>query len=172
MFFRVDYAMSVLLVGFVAGLLLSGATKNIAPRRLGRGYYVTAFIVLLSRTAISVYAILVGGASIWNAVGGFLGDALALLFAALFGVAARRIDTREFLADSSVLEALFMTLAFTFSLAGIGKMFSMTPMTEFFAQSGYSITFLKFIIVAEIFGSLGLLFIAVDQAAGIVRPDC
>ena len=157
MFFRVDYAMSVLLVGFVAGLLLSRATKNISASRLARAYYIAVFFVLLSRTVISVYAILIDRVSLWNTVGGFLGDVLALLFAALFGVAARRIDSREFLTDSSVLEALFMTLAFTFSLAGVGKMFSLTPMIEFFTQSGYSVTFLKFIIVAEIFGALGLL---------------
>jgi uncharacterized membrane protein YphA (DoxX/SURF4 family) len=146
-----------MLVGFVAGLLLSGATKNIAPRRLGRGYYTAVFIVLLSRTAISICTILIGRVSIWNTIGGFLGDVLALLFAALFGMATRRIDTRQFLTDSSVLEALFMALAFTFSLAGVGKAFSLTPMIEFFTQSGYAVTFLKFIIVAEIFGSLGLL---------------
>ena len=50
-----------------------------------------------------------------------------------------------------------MALAFTFALVGVGKAFSMTPMTEFFTQSGYSIPFLKFIIIAEIFGGIGLL---------------
>jgi hypothetical protein len=50
-----------------------------------------------------------------------------------------------------------MALAFTFALAGLGKAFSLAPMTEFFAQSGYSLTFLKFIVIAEIFGALGLL---------------
>jgi uncharacterized membrane protein YphA (DoxX/SURF4 family) len=50
-----------------------------------------------------------------------------------------------------------MTLAFTFVLAGLGKAFSMNPMTEFFTQSGYSATFLKFITMAEVFGAIGLL---------------
>ena len=50
-----------------------------------------------------------------------------------------------------------MALAFTFAFAGIGKAFSMTPMTEFFTQSGYSVSFLKFIVMAEIFGAIGLL---------------
>jgi hypothetical protein len=40
-----------------------------------------------------------------------------------------------------------MSIAFTFALAGIGKAFSVAPMTEFFTQSGYSVTFLKFFIV-------------------------
>jgi uncharacterized membrane protein YphA (DoxX/SURF4 family) len=48
-------------------------------------------------------------------------------------------------------------LAFTFALAGIGKAFSFVPMTEFFVQSGYSVAFLKFIVIAEIFGGIGLL---------------
>ncbi len=30
-------------------------------------------------------------------------------------------------------------------------------MTEFFTQSGYSVTFLRFIVIAEIFGGIGLL---------------
>ena len=39
-----------------------------------------------------------------------------------------------------------MGLAFTFALNGAGKALSMTSMTEFFTQSGYSVSFLKFII--------------------------
>jgi uncharacterized membrane protein YphA (DoxX/SURF4 family) len=50
-----------------------------------------------------------------------------------------------------------MALAFTFVLAGIGKAFSMSSMTDFFTQSGYSVPFLKFIVIAEIFGGIGLL---------------
>jgi uncharacterized membrane protein YphA (DoxX/SURF4 family) len=50
-----------------------------------------------------------------------------------------------------------VTLAFSFALAGIGKAFAMAPMTEFFSQSGYSVTFLKFIIIAEVLGAIGVL---------------
>jgi uncharacterized membrane protein YphA (DoxX/SURF4 family) len=59
--------------------------------------------------------------------------------------------------DPSVLGVLCMALAFTFGVAGIGKVFSMAPMADFFAQSGYSVTFLKFIVISEIFGAIGLL---------------
>jgi uncharacterized membrane protein YphA (DoxX/SURF4 family) len=58
---------------------------------------------------------------------------------------------------SSILDAKCVALAFSFALAGIGKAFAMVPMTEFFIQSGYSVTFLKFIIIAEVFGAIGLL---------------
>lgn len=50
-----------------------------------------------------------------------------------------------------------MLLAFTFVLAALGKAFSTAPMTEFFTQSGYSTGFLRFIVIAEGFGALGLL---------------
>jgi len=90
-------------------------------------------------------------------VGGLAGDLLGLFFGILFGLAARRKDTRELLTDPSILGALCMALAFTFALAGVGKAFSMAPMTDFFTQSGYSVTFLKFIVIAEIFAGIGLL---------------
>jgi uncharacterized membrane protein YphA (DoxX/SURF4 family) len=48
-------------------------------------------------------------------------------------------------------------LAFTFAVAALGKAFSMSGMQQFFAQSGYSLTFLKFIIIAEVFGAICML---------------
>jgi hypothetical protein len=157
MFYRVDYAVAVLVLGFFAGVLFSSATKEITPSRLARGYYIAVAILLVLRTGAFAAGILTGHSSFWNPVAGFLGDLLGFLFGALFGLALRRRDWREFLTDSSVLGALCMALAFTFGVAGIGKAFSMAPMTDFFAQSGYSVTFLKFIVIAEVFGAIGLL---------------
>jgi uncharacterized membrane protein YphA (DoxX/SURF4 family) len=88
---------------------------------------------------------------------GIVGDLINLLFGALFGVAVRRKDARGLLTTPLFLRALCMGLAFTFALSGAGKALSMTSMTEFFTQSGYSVSFLKFIMIAEIFGALGLL---------------
>jgi len=157
MFYRVDYAVAVLLLGFVAGVLFGRTTKEITPSRLARGYYIAVAILLVLRTGASAAGMLANHSSSWSPVSGFLGDLLAFLFAALFGLALRRSDGREFLTDSSVLSALCMALAFTFGVAGIGKAFSIAPMADFFAQSGYSVTFLKFIVIAEIFGAIGLL---------------
>jgi hypothetical protein len=50
-----------------------------------------------------------------------------------------------------------MALAFTFGIAGVGKAFFIAPMADFFTPSGYSVTFLKFIVLAEIFGAIALL---------------
>lgn len=157
MFYRVDYMLAVLAIGFLAGLLFAGQTAGIPSSRLAKGYYIAVAILLGLRTVAFTGSMLTVGHGWWATAGGLIGDILGLLFGALFGLALRRKDGREFLLDSKILAALCMGLAFTFALAGVGKAFSMTPMTEFFTQSGYSVPFLKFIVIAEIFGGLGLL---------------
>ncbi len=157
MFYRVDYTMAVLLAGFLIGLLVGTATEKVAATTLARRYYVAIAILLVLRTSIFGYAILISSQSVLTPVGGILGDLSSLLFGVLFGLAARRKDTRELLTDPSILGALCMALAFTFAIAGVGKAFSMAPMTDFFTQSGYSVTFLKFIVIAEVFAGIGLL---------------
>jgi DoxX-like family len=158
MLYRVDYAMAVLLAGFLAGAVFGGKLRNLASSRLARGYYMIVAIVLVLRTVAFAIGMLGGGGagfSSWTAR--LFGDVLSILFGALFGLAVRRRDARDFLTDSSIFAALTMTLAFTFCVASLGKAFSLIPMTEFFTQSGYSVGFLKFIVIAETFGGLGLL---------------
>lgn len=157
MFYRVDYATAVLLVGFLTGFLFSRSAEKIPSARLARRYHAAVAILLVLRTSVFAVTMLSAGNARWSTLGGLIGDLLAVLFGALFGLAARRSDGREFLVDPNVLAALIMSFAFTFTMAAVGKAFSMTPMTEFFTQSGYSIAFLKFIIIAEIFGGIGLL---------------
>jgi hypothetical protein len=157
MFYRVDYALAVLSVGFLAGLLCSRRTEDLPPSRLAQAYYAAVAILLVLRTAAFAGSMLTTGYGRWGTAGGLIGDILGLLFGALFGLAMRRKDGRAFLLDANVLAALCMGLAFTFASVGVGKAFSMTPMTEFFTQSGYSVPFLKFIVIAEIFGGIGLL---------------
>jgi uncharacterized membrane protein YphA (DoxX/SURF4 family) len=157
MFYRVDYEMAVLFAGFLAGALGGGTTKNIAPSRLARGYYAVVAVLLILRAGAFACSMLPSHANFWSAVGKLIGDFLWISFGFLFGLAIRRRDGREFLTDSSALAALRMTLAFTFALASLGKSFSSAQMTEFFTQSGYSVAFLRFIIMAEIFGGIALL---------------
>lgn len=157
MFYRVDYTMALLLGGFLLGMLFGRKTETIAAASLARRYYVIVATLLVLRTGIFAYTMVVGPQRFMSTMGGLAGDLLGFLFGALFGLAARRKDTREFLTDPSILGALCMALAFTFALAGVGKAFSMAPMTDFFNQSGYSVTFLKFIVLAEIFAGIGLL---------------
>jgi uncharacterized membrane protein YphA (DoxX/SURF4 family) len=157
MFYRVDYMLAVLLAGFLVGLLFSKVLGKIAPSSLARNYYVAVAVLVTLRAGVFACAMLMSHQSFWTSSGGIVGDLTTLLFGALFGLAARRRDYREFLTSPMILRALCMMLAFTFALAGTGKAFSMAPMTEFFTQSGYSVAFLKFIVIAEILGGIGLL---------------
>jgi uncharacterized membrane protein YphA (DoxX/SURF4 family) len=157
MFYRVDYVLAVMFVGFIVGALFSGPTANVPPSRLARGYYVVVACLLVLRTGAFVGTMLASNAGFWSTASGLIGDLLGFLFGALFGLASRRNDSRQIMTSSRVFGALCITLAFTFALAGIGKAFSVAPMTEFFVQSGYSVAFLKFIVIAEIFGAIGLL---------------
>jgi len=157
MFYRVDYTLCVMFAGFLAGVLFSRPLADVRPSRLARGLYVAMAILLVLRTGMFACTMLATQQSFWRTFGGFIGDLTGFVFGGLFGLATRRKDARELLVDPSVLAALRMALAFTFSLAGIGKAFSMASMMEFFTQSGYSINFLKFIVIAEIFGAVGLL---------------
>jgi uncharacterized membrane protein YphA (DoxX/SURF4 family) len=56
-----------------------------------------------------------------------------------------------------VLAAIRVGVAFTFALTGIGKAFSMPFMTSVFTQYGYPITFLRFILVAEIIAGVAII---------------
>jgi uncharacterized membrane protein YphA (DoxX/SURF4 family) len=157
MLYRVDYIVAVMLTGFTLGALLGRPTAGVSSSRLARGYYIVAIVLSVLRTGVFIESILGSYAKPWSTVGGCIGDLLGLTFGALFGLAIRRKDARDFLTSSSILDAKCVALAFSFALAGIGKAFAMVPMTEFFAQSGYSVTFLKFIIIAEVFGAIGVL---------------
>lgn len=157
MFYRVDYMLAVLFAGLIAGWLFGKRTVRLKADHLGFGYYVATAVLLSVRAAAFTGWMVLPQQSVWKNVSGVTADLTGFLFGALFGLALRRTNPRDFLVDKSVVDALRLTIAFTFILAGIGKAFSMGPMTEFFTQSGYSIAFLKFIVIAEILGSIGLL---------------
>jgi uncharacterized membrane protein YphA (DoxX/SURF4 family) len=157
MFYRVDYMLAVLFIGFVLGFMLSRTTEYVLPGDLVRTFYAITAILLFLRAALFACTMLWSHQNLSTTLGGVVGDTLSLIFGALFGLALRRKDAREILTSSAIFSALCMFLAFIFAIAGIGKAFSMTPMTEFFTQSGYSVSFLKFIVIAEIFAALGLL---------------
>ena len=157
MLYRVDYIVAVMLAGFALGALLSRPTTGVSSSRLARGYYIVAIVLSVLRAGVFIEGMLGSHAKPWGIVGGCIGDLLGLTFGALFGLAIRRQDARDFLTSSSILDAKCVALAFSFALAGIGKAFAMVPMTEFFSQSGYSVTFLKFIIIAEVLGAIGVL---------------
>lgn len=156
-FYRVDYIVAVMLVGIGLGALLSKSFARISSWRLARGYYLLVMVLVVLRASVNIVGILGSRARPWSTVSGCIGDVLGLTSGVLLGLAIRRQDPRSFLTSNSILDAKCASIAFSFALVGAGKAFGMVPMTEFFVQSGYSVTFLKFIIVAEIFGAIGVL---------------
>jgi uncharacterized membrane protein YphA (DoxX/SURF4 family) len=125
--------------------------------------YFDTVMGLLALSSISLtFRLTLGHGPAWT---GVIGDLSGLLYGALFGVAVRRDDRRALLLDRAVLSALAISIAVTFASAGLGKAFSMTPMHEFFAQSGYPDTFLRFIIIAEVLGALAMLIPCAVPAA-------
>ena len=157
MFYRVDYMLAVLLAGAGLGALFGKATAAVPSARLARIYYAVTAGIVICRTIAFAWTTVAPHARFAGTVWGLAGDCTGLLFGVVFGLAARRPDSRSLLAEPSILEAFCLGIAFTFALAGVGKAFSMGPMTDFFTQSGYSIAFLKFIVIAEVFGALGIL---------------
>jgi uncharacterized membrane protein YphA (DoxX/SURF4 family) len=157
MFYRVDYNLAVMLAGFVVGALFSRRTAGIDSSRLAGACYAAVAILVVLRTCAFTGVLIASHTQPFNTAGGLTGDLLGFLFGAFFGLALRRGGGGAFLRSSTLLRALCLMLAFNFAMAGIGKAFSMGPMTEFFTQSGYSVAFLRFIDIAEVVGALGLL---------------
>jgi uncharacterized membrane protein YphA (DoxX/SURF4 family) len=154
MFYRVDYVFAVLGAGFLIGLFTGKRTLRFPASRVAQAYF-NIVIALLAFSSISLtFRLSLGHGPAWT---GAISDLAGLLYGALFGIAVRRADRRELLLDPAVLSALAISIAVTFASAGLGKAFSMAPMHEFFAQSGYPDAFLRFIIIAEVLGALAML---------------
>lgn len=162
MLYRVDYVFAVMGAGFLIGLLTGRWTLRFTPSSMAQSYF-NAVLVLLALSSIRLtFFLAMGHAPAWT---GVFSDLPGMLYGALFGIAVRRSDQRELLLDRAVLSALAISIAVTFASAGLGKAFSMAPMHEFFAQSGYPDAFLRFIIVAEVLGGLAMLIPCAVPAA-------
>ncbi|HTV10200.1 MAG TPA: DoxX family protein [Candidatus Aquilonibacter sp.] len=157
MFAGVPYLISILFVGLVIGTILATHARSWPDSEVARAFYrLTAFLLTVS-FSLSVWRILGPAPKVVVVVATVFGGVLSVSFATIFGMAIRRDDSRRLLGQPQVLDAIRMTVALTFAIAGIGKAFNMPFMTEFFVQSGYSITFLHFIMIAEVLGAVGLL---------------
>lgn len=155
MFYRVDLVVGTILAGFLIGLFIGKA--SVRPEKIASWYYGVVSGLLVIGFGASTFGMLSKPNQISSLTAGIAGVLSNLCFGAVAGVAVRRLPSRDVLEQPLVLATLRMIVAFTFAIAGIGKAFSMSYMTDFFTQSGYSITFLKFIIVVEVLGAVGLL---------------
>lgn len=157
MFSGLPYLISVLLAGLLLGAILAPVTRAKSNLRLAREFYSVTALLLSISFSINVWMILGHPSNVFIVIAKICGSLLSACFAAIFGIATRRRESRPLLGQPQVLEAIRMTVALTFAIAGIGKAFNMDFMTQFFTQSGYPITFLKFIMLAEVLGAVGLL---------------
>jgi uncharacterized membrane protein YphA (DoxX/SURF4 family) len=158
LFYRVDYAVGIIVGGFLLGYFFSKISSTISAERVGRSFYWVAAILTLARTLLLVGVMFAPHVSWLLLLGNLFGDSLGVAFGVVCGLAARRCDGRTLLSDPPVFNGLCVIVAFNFGLSGIGKAFAFKPMTEFFALSGYPVGFLQFIMVAEVFGAIGLLW--------------
>lgn len=157
MFYRVDYVVAVMLAGLAFGLLVNRATSNIKPARLARLYFVIVAILVVLRVMVFACSVVFPGAKVWSIAGNAMGDTGNFLIGFLFGIALLRVDRREILCDPAVYSILCISAGVGFVMTGYVKALYMQGMTQFFTQSGYSVTFLKFIMTAEVLGGAALL---------------
>lgn len=157
MIYRVDYVLGVMLAGLAFGLLANRATSGIKPSRLARFYFVLVAILLVLRVVVFACAVVFPGPKVWSIAGNAMGDTGNFLVGFLFGIALLRADGREILCDPAVYSILCISAGVGFVMTGYVKALYMQGMTQFFAQSGYSVTFLKFIMTAEVLGGAALL---------------
>lgn len=169
MIYRVDYVLGVMFLGLVVGFIFSRWTSAAEPSRLARGYFVVVAILLALRAVVFAITVVLPAAHFWTTTGNAMGDVTNFFFGFLFGIALLRRERREILCDPSIYFILCISAGIGFIMAGYVKAFSMQGMTQFFAQSGYSPSFLKFIMTAEVLGGAALLipFTVLPAIAGL-----
>lgn len=157
MFYRVDYMLGLIVAGFILGAGLARSSSRLEASRLARYYYIwTVFRAVVAGIVLAGTVVFPLG-KLWSNVGGPTSDLSNLLFGALIGLAVFRRQRLDLLREPAVYSALCLATAIAFVTAGLAKPFFMQDMIDFFAQSGYSLAFLKFIIIAEVLGGLALL---------------
>lgn len=153
----VHYLVSLLLAGFLGGTILAPVVGPRSSLEIARAFYwVTAFLLVVSFTA-AVCIMLGCSPKTFPIIAKIAGASLTMCFAGIFGIAVRWKGSPRILSQPEVLDAIRMTVALTFAIAGIGKAFNVPFMTQFFTESGYSVTFLHFIMLAEVLGAVGFL---------------
>lgn len=153
----VPYVISVFLVGLLLGAISARFVRSVPDSKLAQWFYIATAVLLCISFSINAYIMLGHLPAAFTVVAQFSGSLLSACFAAIFGIASRRTDPRRLLSEPRVFAAFQMAVALTFAIAGIGKAFNVVFMTQFFNQSGYSVSFLQLIMLAEVLGAVGFL---------------
>ena len=151
------YLICINIGGFLLGWLGAPLLRKRSSSQIVRGFYWSTALLLAIYFTINIGVIVWHANKITKTFSMVFGIAYPTLFAAIFGLAIRRREIVSLLGQPMVLNAIRAAVALTFAIAGIGKAFNMPYMTQFFIQSGYSVTFLHFIMLAEVMGAVGFL---------------
>jgi hypothetical protein len=158
MFFRVDYVLAVIAIGAIAGFVAIRRAHVVEPRRFARGYLIA--VAALSAVQISLDLVRYGGlAAIPAELTGALRDLGPLSLGVFYGVALaapRSEGAAEVVDAPDTRFALCLATAVGFARTGVGKVVHLDGMLGFFAESGYSRSFLMVVIAGEVFAPLAL----------------
>ena len=156
---RVDYVLALVLAGAIATMLAARRVAAADAHRVAHGYLVVSAVVVALRVALFVvrYPLEVHWPPdlIWQA----LGDLGPVLVGVVYGLTVlewRRGGFAAVLRSPEVRFALCLSTGLGFVMTAMGSVFYIDAMRAFFAQSGYSATFLHFIIAIEITGGIAL----------------
>lgn len=95
----------------------------------------------------------------WIVIGTGLSSALMIMIVFAVGTKSRiKKAACSFITSPLVLKGLCLSVSISFICTEIGKIAHHEEMRQFFVQSGYTVWFLYFIIVAETICATGLLF--------------
>jgi len=158
MIYRVDYMLAVILAGAIAGAVFGRRTPHVEAARLARGYYILIAICVTLGAVVLAFGVVLANTQLWNRVGSGIGDVSRLFFGAMLGIALFRSRRLDLLREPAVYSALRLQVAFSFVFSGfVNALLYQQDMSEFFMQSGYSVTFLRFIMTVEVLCGAALL---------------
>jgi len=160
MLFRVDYVVSLMLAGAIAAVLAGRRLAAVDARRVARGYLVATAAVVALRVVLFVVRYPLGIDWPPEPVRQAFGDLGCVLLGVAYGLAVlerMRGGFAAVLRSSEVQFALCLSTGMGFVLAAMGGVFYIEAMRAFFAQSGYSATFLYFIKAVELAGGIALM---------------
>lgn len=153
MFYRVDYWFGLVVAGALIGWAIGRRSRATDAAAIARGYYIASMVTVGVRViAIFVFAALGDSKQTWN----IARDVASLAMGALLGLALAR-RPRGLLREPQVLDALCVSTGAIFAIGGLGSMFAIEFMAQFFRESGYPLAFFKVIVAVELVGGLALL---------------
>jgi hypothetical protein len=159
MFYRVDYTVALLLAGAILTVISGRRLAAIDGARVARGYLVATAAVVLLRVVLFVARYPLGATWPPDLVRQLVGDLGIVLAGVVYGLAVLervRGSAAAVLRAPELRFALCLSVGVGFVVGGMGSAAYIDFMREFFTHSGYSHSFLYFIMAIEVLGGVAL----------------